>query len=154
MNVISIEKKQIGKRNLNIKQDLFCKVFATDPQIMGNGSQCYLKVYGGAYESAKVNANKFLSDERITARINEYLSTEGFNDVNVDKQHLFIINQKKDLNVSMKGISEYNKLKKRVTNQIELVIPKPIMSWDDETDTIKKIDKSKAREMPNPTTDD
>lgn len=146
MNVISIEKKQLAKRNLNLKQDLFCKLFATDPKILGNGSQCYLKAYGGSYETAKVNANRFLSDERITARINEYLSNEGFNEVNVDKQHLFIINQKKDLNVAMKGIQEFNKLKKRVSNTIELVIPKPIMNWDDD-EVIHKIDKSKAKDI-------
>lgn len=150
MNVAVIEKKQYvyenKKNGVNLKQDMFCKMFATDPKIIGNASQCYLKVYGGSYDNAKVCAMRLLDKPEITARINEYLSNEGFNEVNVDKQHLFIINQKKDLNVAMKGIQEFNKLKKRVSNTIELVIPKPIMNWDDD-EVIHKIDKSKAKDV-------
>lgn len=148
MNVAVVEKKQLSPRKLNIKQDLFCKYYATG-DIMGSGYAVYRKVYGEhiSYDVAKASATRFLNDERITARIDEYLEVDGFNNQTVDKHHLFLIKQKKDLNVSGKMIVEYNKLKKRTDNSLTLIVPKPIMNWDDETDTIRKIDKSKAKDV-------
>lgn len=145
---MTIEKKQIivKEKKINLRQDMFCKLYATDPQILGNASQCYLKVYGGTYETAKGNGMKLLNKPEIVARINDYLDKEGFNDQNVDKQHLFIINQKKDLNVAMKGIQEYNKLKKRVNASIEIIMPKPVMELEDD-EVVQKIDKSKAKDV-------
>jgi hypothetical protein len=46
----------------------------------------------------------------------------------------------------MKGIEHYNKLKKRVADKMELIIPRPIMELDDD-EVIHKIDKSKAKDI-------
>lgn len=124
----------------------FCEVYAKDPTIMGNATEAYLKVYGGNRASANSLAPRMLKNPKITAQINAFLSEEGFNDENVDKQHLFIINQHKDLNVKMKGIEHYNRLKKRIENKMEIVMPKPIIDLDDD-EVIHKIDKSKAKEI-------
>ncbi len=133
---------------LNVKQDLFCKIYATDPLVMGNATLAYQKAYKVEnYVSAKTAVRVLIDKPEITARINDYLQQEGFNNENVDKQLLYVINQHRDLPTKVKGIQEFNKLKKRITNQIELVIPKPIMDDDDEV-VIRKIDKKRAIDMP------
>lgn len=147
MNVAVIEKQQVTKRNLNLRQDLFCKTYATDPEVLGNATKTYMKVYNiQAYETAKAAAGRLLEDSRVTAKIKEYIEIDGFNDNAVDKKHNFLIHQNKDFNVSLKAVQEYNKLKKRVSNQIELVIPRPLMELDDD-EVIHKIDKSKSRDV-------
>ena len=147
MSNITVKQRITPQKQLNIKQDLFCRIYATDPEVMGNASRAYMKAYGAEnHIVAKASANKLMDRPEITARINEYLSTEGFNDFNVDKQLNYIINQHRDLNVKVKGIQEYNKLKQRVSNQIQIVMPKPIMDLDDD-ETIHKIDKSKAKDV-------
>lgn len=143
------QQKEVGKKFiLNPKQDMFCKVFATDQNCLANGKLSYKKVYGEhlSDDVASASSGRFLMDSRFTARINEYLERDGFNNETVDAHHLFLIKQKKDMGVSMKGIQEYNKLKKRVTNQIELIMPTPLAPLDDD-EVIVKIDKSKVRDI-------
>lgn len=147
MSVAVIEKQQVAETKLNIKQEAFCKLYVSfNKEFYGNATACYQKVYGVSYMNAKTSAGRFLDNPKITARINALLSEEGFNDQNVDKQLLFIINQHKKLDVKMKGISEYNKLKKRVDNSIQIIMPKPIMELEDD-EVIHKIDKKKAVEI-------
>ncbi len=153
MKIITIEKKQLSPRTLNLKQDLWCKAYATDVRCLGNGSEAYKLVYGLkeapiSHDVAKASATRFLTDPRFTARINEYLEVDGFNNETVDAHHLFLIRQKKDLNVSMKGIEHYNRLKKRVDNKVELILPKPLMELEDD-EVIHKIEKGKARDVSN-----
>jgi hypothetical protein len=132
---------------LNHRQEEFCMRYATDPYIYGNATEAYSRVYKvGTREVAQVLSSRLMADPRITARINTLLSQDGFNDENVDKQHLFIINQHKDIHAKMKGIEHYNKLKKRVADKMELIIPRPIMELDDD-EVIHKIDKSKAKDI-------
>lgn len=141
-------QQKVVKSSLNMRNDEFCKLYVSfDKEFYGNATACYTKVYGVKnYQVAQAASGRLLSNPKITARINELLSTEGFNDLNVDKQLLFIINQHKKLDVKMKGISEYNKLKKRVDNKIELIMPRPILGGDlDDDEVIHKIDKSKAK---------
>ena len=153
MSNIVVKERITPQKRLNIKQDLFCKLYATDSDIMGNASRAYMKAYGAENPIvAKASANKLMDRPEITAQINEYLSTEGFNNENVDKQLNYVINQHRDLNVKVKGIQEYNKLKKRITNTLEIVAPKPIMDLEDD-ETIHKIDKSKAKDVQQSTDD-
>ncbi len=144
--IVVHSKEAVTAKKLNQKQDMFCKLYATDPYIFGNAKECYKKVYGVSELSARAASIQMIAKPEITARINDYLQQDGFNDQNVDKQHLFIINQHKDLPTKMKGIQEYNKLKKRITDRMELIIPKPVMELDDD-EVIHKIDKGKAREI-------
>lgn len=140
--LVPSRKKDVQK--LTMKQDIFCKLYATDPYIFGNAKECYIKAYNSNEVTARSQASKFLELPHITARINEYLQMDGFNNENVDKQLLFVINQHKDLSTKVKGIQEYNKLKKRVTDRLEITIPKPIIDMDDEESNIKKIEKKRA----------
>lgn len=144
-NVVMLELTVEKKGHLNLKQDAFCKLYVSfDKEYYGNATACYKKIYGTTNQQvATTLAGKMLSNNKITARINELLSIEGFNDQNVDKQLLFIINQHKKLDVKMKGISEYNKLKKRVTDRLEISIPKPILDIDSDEETMRELDEKK-----------
>jgi len=115
---------------LNLKQEEFCQLYAgSDKELFGNGVQTYLEVYGFeddrngkkiSYETAMVNASRLLSNAKIIKRINDLLETGGFTDENVDKQHLFLINQYADKKVKLGAISEYNKLKARITRKLDI----------------------------------
>jgi hypothetical protein len=71
------------------------------------------------------------------------LETGGFNDQNVDKQLLFVINQHGDLQSKVRSIAEYNKLKKRVENKMELILPKPILGEVFKEDNVHSNDRNK-----------
>lgn len=118
---------------LNLQQEEFCKLYtnseAVDREIFGNGTQCYIEAYNvdltkkGAYDWARVCASKLLTKANVIVRINELLEEGGFNDQNVDRQHLFLINQHADLKTKMAAIKEYNAVKKRVEpNKQTLVV--------------------------------
>jgi hypothetical protein len=146
-------KKQVSKRSaaktedgLNQKQEQFCQLYVGQKsELFGNGTQCYLEVYGWydendaqktrriTYQTAMVNASRLLSNAKIIARINELLETGGFNDENVDKQHLFLINQFADLKTKIAAIREYNELKSRIQKKIDITSGgKPIGTLIDE----------------------
>lgn len=96
--------------------------------MFGNGTLCYMEVYGQAdengkkmsYMAAAAAASRLLKNVKVINRITELLETGGFNEVNVDKQHLFLINQFSDLKSKMAAIKEFNVLKNRVKNKLDL----------------------------------
>lgn len=110
---------------LNLQQEAFCKLYVQgDKETFGNGTMCYLDIYGAEYllkykkpmkyQTAMVNASNLLRNTKIIARVNSLLETGGFTDQNVDKQHLFLINQHADFKSKLGAIREYNALKKRI----------------------------------------
>ena len=125
--------KEEGEEKLNLQQESFCKLYALgDKEVFGNGTLCYLQTYGAehllkyktvmTHKVAGVNASRLLGNARIIARINALLEEGGFNDVNVDKQHLFLVNQFSDLKTKLGAIREYNELKKRINNKVDLSV--------------------------------
>lgn len=128
-------KKTAAKteKGLNLQQERFCQVYTSnDKELFGNGALSYLEVYGEehiakykkqmTYAVAVVNASRLLTKAKIIERINELLETGGFNDENVDKQHLFLLNQHADLKTKLGAIREYNVLRKRIDNTVRLVV--------------------------------
>ena len=110
----TIKKKKL----LSVRQEKFCQFYLDyDKDLFGNGVQCYLEVYDidekkpNWYKTACISASKLLSNTRVCDRIAELLESKGFNDENITKQHLFLINQHKDFGVKMKALSDYYKLK-------------------------------------------
>jgi hypothetical protein len=113
--------KQLTPDQLN-----FCELFVSPKtEFYGNGTQSYLEAYRErktktgkksvvTYDAAKANAYKLLTKPEIIEKINSLLEAQGFNDENVDKQHLFLLNQYADLKTKLGAITEYNKLRKRV----------------------------------------
>lgn len=112
----------MAKDKLNAKQELFCNYYVSE-ETFGNGVRSYCKAYGidenniQKYNVAKKSAFDLLTNPNILARINELLDDAGLNDSFVDKQLLFAISQNADMSSKVKAISEYNKLRQRITDK-------------------------------------
>ncbi len=112
---------------LNQQQEAFCQLYVNnEKEFFGNGVESYIEAYdpdreGNWYKSAAASASRLLTNVKVVARINELLETGGFNNENVDKQHLFLINQHADLKTKLGAIKEFNALKKRVEDKTVLV---------------------------------
>jgi len=111
---------------LNPKQKLFCKLYATSNEFFGNGVKSYIKAYNpnrskpNWYKTAKTDASRLLTNANLCSYIGELLDSSGLNDAFVDKQILFLITQYSDYNSKIKAIQEYNKIKRRITETVEL----------------------------------
>ncbi len=128
-----VSKKTAAKTvdGLNQQQEAFCQLYINaDREVFGNGAQCYMAVYGPEhlhkykkpmnYMVAAALASRLLTKVKVIERINSLLTTGGFNNENVDKQHLFLINQYADLKTKMAAIKEFNELKNRVQKKLDL----------------------------------
>jgi len=116
------EKEQKKKKKLNPQQELFCQLYATDREFFGNGVESYLKAYGlkrKQYDSAKVLASGLLTNINILDRVNELMDI-ALNDIVVDKELAFTIKQKDNLSAKVSAIKEYNQLKQRTANKLEI----------------------------------
>lgn len=151
---IEVVKKVPVKVKVNIsnEQEKFCQLFARDEKLAGKPFECFMRVYKDQLEPhqtpevVRKEAKALLTSDNIIQRINGLLEEDGFNDQNVDKQHLFLINQHADFSTKMKGIEHYNKLKKRTNDNPIIVLPQPIMDWDDDTPTQLSKDDFKVIE--------
>jgi hypothetical protein len=61
-----------------------------------------------------------LSNAKVCERINELLTDKGLNDQFVDKQLLFVITQHADFGSKVNAIKEYNKLKQRIIDKLDM----------------------------------
>lgn len=112
--------------SLNPKQEKFCKLYATDAEFFGNGVQAYIEAYEpdqsqkNWYKTACARASQLLSNVKVCERINQLLEEGGLNDQFVDKQLQFLLTQHADFKTKLGAIKEYNKLKARITDKIDL----------------------------------
>lgn len=119
------EKEEI-KESLNLRQEKFCQLYATSREFFGNGVESYLEVYDvdrnkpNWYSIACASASRLLSNEKIINRINAILEQTGFNDAFVDKELSFLITQHADFQTKLGAIKEYNKLKQRIQDKLDL----------------------------------
>jgi hypothetical protein len=108
-----------AKRELNLREERFCILYASDREFFGNGVQSYIEAYNidltkkGAYNTARVSAHDLLTKPNILKKIDKLLDDEGLNDTFVDKQLKFAITQCANINAKIKAITEYNALKGR-----------------------------------------
>lgn len=115
-----------GKSLDNPRHEAFCRLYASDREFFGNGVQSYIAAYDiditqkGAYNSAKSSAYDLLTKPYILRRIDELFEAHGLNNIFVDKQLEKLIVQDADKNAKMKAIQEYNKLKSRIKEKVEL----------------------------------
>jgi hypothetical protein len=111
--------------NLSLREESFCKLYVS-ADLFGNGTKAYMEAYSydkkeaGKYETARVKASQMLKKPKIYKRIAELLDKSGFNDLNVDKQLLFLIEQSCNLGVKMRAIREYNRLRNRVITKLDV----------------------------------
>lgn len=131
----------LTKVSLSNEQEKFCQLFIRDPKISGKPYECFMKVYSADLEPhqtpefVRKQAKELLVQDSIIQRLTTLLEEDGFNDATVDKHHLFLINQFGDFSTKMKAIEHYNKLKKRTSDITTVIMPTPIMDWDDATPT-------------------
>lgn len=154
-NSDSLEKEV--PKGLNVRQEMFCQLFAGDKEFYGNGVQSYIAVYNpdqsktNWYKSACQSSSRLLSNIKVCKRISELLEEGGLNDSAVDKQLSFVIIQNVDLKSKVAGIREYNRLKQRVINKNELALietsPEMLQKYlDDLKNKEKKKDEPKPEE--------
>lgn len=119
------ENKESAKDKLNAKQLLFCAYYV-DSETYGNGVRSYCKAYGVDYEDAKLqsqarhSASMLLDNVNISKHINDLLEEGGLNNEFIDKRLLFLISQSEDKSTALQAIKEYNKLKNRITDKLEV----------------------------------
>jgi hypothetical protein len=117
---------EVIEENLNPKQERFCQLYASDREFFGNGVESYIEVYEpdksnpNWYKTACSSASQILSNIKVINRINELLDGEGLNDAFVDKQLLFLIRQHDDKANKLGALREYNKLKQRITDKLDV----------------------------------
>lgn len=139
--------KTISKKTTNLtpKQELFCRLYASDREFFGNGVQSYIEAYGvdltkkGAYLVARVEASKLLTKPNILKRIDEIFEGGGLNNSYVDKQLEKLITQDADFKSKLGAIKEYNTLHSRIQKKIDITSgnkPIPILG-----DLVKGVDK-------------
>jgi hypothetical protein len=119
------EKSETGK--LTLKQAKFCELYVDGTKdFFGNGVECYLEVYDidkskpNWYKAACACASRLLSNAKVIDKISNLLEEGGLNDVFVDKQLKFLLTQYADFGSKLGAIKEYNKLKQRITDKIDL----------------------------------
>lgn len=95
---------------LTLKEQCFCEAYL---KFYGNGVQA---VFEAGYKTkdprvAAAIASENLRKPHIMAYVNGLLTAYGFNDDNVEKQHLFVLNQYADLQAKNKAIEMFYKLR-------------------------------------------
>lgn len=113
-------KEKVDKK-LTLKQLAFCEYYISgDKELFGNGTLSYMEAYDVSnYKVAQAASSRLLSNVIICEEINKQLETGGFNDQNVEKQHLFLINQHADLKTKRAALSDYYKVKGKFIEKIE-----------------------------------
>lgn len=117
---------EVIEEKLTLKQEKFCQLYATNAEFFGNGAQSYIEAYRpdqnkpNWYKSVQSSASRLLANVKIFTRINKLLEETGFNDADIDKQLSFIIHQQADFASKLGAIKEYNKLKQRITEKMDL----------------------------------
>ena len=108
---------------LNLQQERFCQLFASDREFFGNGLQAYMEAYGipqVRWKAAAAAASRLLKSGKVLARINQLLDHLALNDQHVDKQLALVITQNADYKSKVAAIKEYNALRQRIKNKLEL----------------------------------
>lgn len=93
---------------ISIKEKKFCELYL---RLNGNGAKAAFEIYDCKnIRVAAAVASENLTKPNIIAYINLKLEENGFNDENVKKQHLFMLNQFQDLSAKNKAIETYYKI--------------------------------------------
>lgn len=114
------------KTKLKPEWELFCQYFASHYETFGNATRSYAKAYNiditdsSKYATCRTNGYRLLTNADILDRINELLAELVLNDTVVDMQLGFLITQMGDYGAKIQAIKEYNKLKQRITEKIEV----------------------------------
>lgn len=114
-----MSKKDLENDVLTAEQKKFCEIYVTS-DFFCNWVESYLEAYWldrmkkWTYETAKTNAYKLLTQEKILKYIDKLLDLWGLNDEYVDKQLHKLISQDAEKAVKLWAIREYNLLRARL----------------------------------------
>lgn len=123
---------------MTLKEKKFCESYL---KLQGNGTQAIIKAGYNVtnsrgdigYNLAASMAKEYLTKPQIFGYITSLLSKFGYADENIEKQHLFLINQFGDLSAKSKGIDMYYKVKgKYPKDQIEISMISKYKSMSDD----------------------
>lgn len=112
------------------QEEKFCRIYASDKEFFGNGVQSYIEAFNidvgkgvgkRSYEYCRWAASNLLRRRYILDRINDAFEASGLNDSFVDKQLEKLITQDAEFRPKLGAIQEYNKLKKRTSDQVQHV---------------------------------
>jgi hypothetical protein len=110
---------------MSLKEQAFCEYYL---EFSGNGVQAIFEAGYKVHDPkvAAVMAHENLRKPNLMAYIDTLLEKYGFSDENVEKQHLFVLNQFADLQAKNKAIEMFYKLRgsyapeKKVTAVVNL----------------------------------
>lgn len=125
-------EQTMDSSELTPKQELFCTLYARDREFFGNGTQAYIEAYNidiskkGAYKAAQASSSRLLSNAIILRKIREMMETATLNDEFVDRELAFLIEQDAEKSVKLGAIREYNALKTRIQNKLDLTLKTPM----------------------------
>ena len=120
--------KKTWKDNLNQNQIAFCEYYITE-EFFCNGTKSYMKAYKCDYDTAKVEASRLLTNPNILNYIDSLLDDMGLNDKRVDKELAKLILQDNEMPVKLNAIKEYNKLKSRIEEKLNMHHTWEIIVW-------------------------
>ena len=142
--------KEVEK--LTPKNRLFCEYYASDREMFANGVASYMEAYDleptkQNYNTAKANAYKLLTKAYILNYINDILDLRGLNDAFVDKQLEFMITQSADMKVKLGAAKEYNVLKSRIKQKLEITTPEGFGFHIEDDETREAIKEALRKNM-------
>lgn len=118
-------KVEDKKWKLNLRQMEFCQLYVSEA-FFAHGVDSYVEAYDvdqtkpNWYMTAAACSSKLLKNAKVMAYLNSLLEIGGLSDEFIDKQLLFTATQNADLSAKMQAIKEYNKLKSRVQDRVDL----------------------------------
>ncbi len=124
----AVGRAEVGrtkKNNLKITmlQERFSQHFTNyGSPTFGNTTASYIAVCkenGRPVNERKAEANgrNLRKKDSVVERVKELMDAAGWNDADVDMEHMKVMKQDKDLSNKMRAISEYNKLQQRGANE-------------------------------------
>ena len=123
--------KKTGEFELNQNQIAFCQYYVSE-EFFCSGVKAYMKAYPWSeYNTAKVEASKFLTNPNILDYIDKLLEDMALCDQRVDKELAKLILQDDEKSTKLWAIKEYNNLKARIEKGLQKAIDK----WEVNPDT-------------------
>ena len=115
---------------LNPKQKRFSEIYINpeESKNFGNLTLAYQEAYDidktkkGWYDVCSVNGSRLIRNAKIIAYTNFLLGLQGLNDAFVDNELLYVLKQREDLPSKMAAVREWNKVKGRITDRIEMEV--------------------------------
>ncbi len=121
--------------DVNPNQELFCQLYFGPGEFFGNGTWSYIKAFNmnvpliaysylktkekKVYNVAKTQSYTLLTKPNIQARGKKIL-TDYLAEIPVDRELSWAIIQRKDIASKVQAIREFNKLKNRILDKIDL----------------------------------